>query len=179
MSDPNNVYPLIIDCGDKYGKIELNSSRDVLDFLKTTVPKIADENTLMRRQIESLRAQIPVKQSSVSLNPNSVAIVRRKNDRAVPGKTGELWDEDQIKCIDNQAFFELQFPRGRYVTGFVGTLTVSTGDIPTLRHDLNWHDFFMDVKEDKFWRGRVVIQRRTEDKKYNIRSQGLNEYVAG
>ena len=174
-----DTYPLTIDCGEKYGKITLNSHEETVNFLTVTLPKITSEFNMMRKQIESLRAQIPTSANAANLNPNAIVFNPRKSNNTVPTKFGQLWDEYRIKCYDENAAFDLQFPKGRYVTGFVGTLTPTKGQLQHLKRDFNWHDFFIDIEENKFWKGRVVIQRRSEDNKYNVRSQGINEYVEG
>lgn len=184
MDDASDTYPFSIDCGEKRGEIIISSPHDALEFVKSTLPNLLSENDLLtaenaelRKRIDKLKSEIPKKETPIALNPTSVAFVRRPNDRKAPTKIGELWDEDHVKRLDTNATFDLSFPRGRYVTGFVGTLTLSYGSLTTLKSSLLWHDFYIDIKEDEFWRGKIIVQRRTDDDKYNIRSLGINEYV--
>ncbi len=184
MNEENDTYPIHLDCGGERGEIVLDSPEEAVDFVTTTLPGIMREidtlraeNAELLSQLKELKTKIPKKQIPIGLNPNAVAFVRRGNEQKAPTKVGELWDEDHIKRLDAKVEFNLSFPRGRYVTGFVGTMTLSYGTLTNLKSSLLWHDFYIDIKEERFWRGKIIVQRRTEDDKYNIRSLGINEYI--
>lgn len=184
MRDQNDLFPLSIDCGKKHGTLSVHSAEELQELLRTTLPTIGrendaltDENAALRTKIDELTAKIPKKQTPISPSPNPSAFVRRPNDRKTPTKIGELWDEEHFRRLDEKVSFDLSFPRGRYVTGFVGTFSLSYGSIGSLKSSLLWHDFYVDIKENYFWRGKVLVQRRSEDDRYNVRSLGLNEYV--
>ena len=179
MSSEIPEFPFTMKYGDLVGEHTFNSVDDVLHFVRHTLP-----DKLGKHELSELKAQekedddalIKFQSRIESGGGVHFSGQRRKIERNVPTRIGRLWDEDGKLLIDEKAEFELSFPRGRFVTGFVGLMRPSR-DVPVPKRSLLWHDYMIEIPENRFWKGRVMIQRRTEDENFNIRSHGMNEYM--
>ena len=179
MSDESSEFPFTINYGDLVGEHTFNSYDDLLQFARHTLPDVLGKHKMakLKEQEEEDDSTLVKFQSRIESGGGMhFSGQRREVKRDVPTRIGQLWDEEGSLLIDDKAEFELSFPRGRFVTGFVGTMKPSR-NIPVPKSSLLWHDYLIDIPEKKFWRGRVMIQRRTDDARFNIRSHGMNEYM--
>lgn len=185
-TDENSIFPFTVNYGGSIGEITFTCVEDMTQFLQTGLPGIlveqaglVDENAALKRELELIRPKTPPKEepSTSRSSPDFTSYTQRRQQGAISYKSGELWDENKIRVIDEQAHFELTFPHGRYLTGFVGIVKLRPGIKPLRGSSMLWHDFYINIPEKNFWKGHVLLQQRTEDEHYNIRSLGVNEYV--
>lgn len=179
MSEKSFEFPFTVDYGDLVGKHTFESVDDLIRFARHTLPDALSKHELkeLKKQEKEDDAAIMKFQSRIESGGGvHFSGERRKTNRNVPTRIGRLYDEDGQLLIDDKAEFELTFPRGKFVTGFVGTMKCNR-EIPVPKRSLLWHDYMIEIPENKFWKGRIMIQRRTEDDKFNVRSHGMNEYM--
>ena len=179
MSDESKDFPFTVNYGDLVDEHTFESVDDLVKFARHTLPDV-----LGKRELKELKAQEKEDDAAIVKFQSRIESgggvhfsgERRKTTRSVPTRMGLLWDETGKLLMDDKAEFEISFPKGRFVTVFVGTMKTSRAiDVP--KRSLLWHDYMIEIPENKFWKGRVMIQRRTDDEKFNIRSHGMNEYM--
>lgn len=185
MSDNGSIFPFTVNYGGTIGEITFTCVEDMSQFIRVGLPGIlveqaglVDANEALRQELDQLKSTIKQGPKPPVMAPDFTRSKQQRRIGKVIHKIGELWDENKIRMIDGNAEFELTFPRGRYLTGFIGTMKLSPGIQPLRGSSLLWHDFFINIPETNFWKGNVLIQRRTEDERFNIRSLGVNEYVS-
>ena len=184
MSDNGTIFPFSVNYGGTIGEITFTCVEDMSQFIRVGLPGIlveqaglVDSNEALRQKLDRLKSTLKPEPKPSVMAPEFTRSKQQRRIGKVTRKIGELWDENKMRMIDDSAEFELTFPKGRYVTGFIGTMKLGPGLQPLRGSSLLWHDFFINIPENNFWKGNVVIQRRTEDEQFNIRSLGINEYV--
>lgn len=179
MGNDKAKLPFSVDYGDPLGRITFESMEDLIAFARHTIP-----DYFTKQELAEIKAQESEDDTAIMKFQSRIESgggvhysgERRKPRKNVPTRVGKLWDEDMSLLIDEDCEFELSFPKGRFVTGFVGIMRPSR-EIPVPKRSLLWHDYLIDIPDNRFWKGRVMVQRRTEDGSFNIRSHGMNEYV--